>query len=221
MPPLDDDPPAEPSAPEPSRGRSATLAIAFLATGAAVLLHILTRVSLRLGVAAALLVILAALLVVLRHADPVTQSHLRTRLRIGVFSGLVATATYDASRWALSQLDPSPYLPFEAIKAFGRLLAGVDASPLAVWLSGFALHAMNGIAFGVAFAIVLGGRGILVGVAWGLFLEIFQVTLYPGWLNVAAYKEFVTISGLGHIVYGATLAWMVRALLNRSGPSRS
>ena len=46
---------------------------------------------------------------------------------------------------------------------------------------------------------------LVSGVGWGLFLETFQLTLYPGWLNITTYKEFVTISFLGHIVYGLVL----------------
>ena len=43
------------------------------------------------------------------------------------------------------------------------------------------------------------------GVGWGLFLETFQLRSTPGWLNITTYKEFVTISFLGHIVYGLVL----------------
>ena len=50
---------------------------------------------------------------------------------------------------------------------------------------------------------------------WGLFLETFQLTLYPGWLDIRTYSEFATISALSHVVYGATLGLLARAILPR------
>lgn len=74
------------------------------------------------------------------------------------------------------------------------------------------MHLLNGTSFGVAYLFLFARdgrtsvrRALLTGVGWGLFLETFQLTLYPGWLDIRLYQEFATISALSHIVYGATL----------------
>jgi hypothetical protein len=41
-------------------------------------------------------------------------------------------------------------------------------------------------------------------------LEVIMVSLYPGWLNLAAIDEFVSVSVVGHAVYGATLGILAR-----------
>jgi hypothetical protein len=124
----------------------------------------------------------------------------------GLLAGAVATAAYDASRFALSRLDPSPYDPFDVIRIFGRLLAGPSAAPTAVVLSGAAFHVFNGLSFAVAFAFLLGHRGALAGMAWGLGLEGFQLALYPDWLDLRLYYvEFARISAASHVVYGIVL----------------
>ena len=48
-----------------------------------------------------------------------------------------------------------------------------------------------------------------------LFLEVFQLTLYPGWLDIGFYAEFVQISAISHLVFGATLGMVVRYGLRR------
>ena len=78
---------------------------------------------------------------------------------------------------------------------------------------------MFGVAYVFLFArdgAISGGRALATGVAWGIFLELFQLTLYPGWLDIRAYKEFAMISALGHVVYGATLG-AISLTLFRSG----
>ena len=48
------------------------------------------------------------------------------------------------------------------------------------------------------------------GAAWGLFLETFQLTLYPQWLGISLIDEFVRISALSHVAYGVSLGMLVR-----------
>jgi hypothetical protein len=144
-------------------------------------------------------------------------------LAIGAVAGIVATLTYDAAKVVLSQADPSPYNPFEALRVFGSLLLGATAEPLAVPAPRTAFHLLNGTCFGIAYTFLFGPiaartrRSALVsGMAWGLFLETFQLTLYPGWLDIRFYQEFATISALSHLVYGATLGLLVRFLIGRN-----
>jgi hypothetical protein len=60
------------------------------------------------------------------------------------------------------------------------------------------------------YCVLFGRRGVPGGIAWGVFLEAFQLTLFPGWLDIRAYREFVQISALSHIVYGATLGFLCK-----------
>ena len=110
-------------------------------------------------------------------------------------------------------------LVFELALALARLAELVLELALAL-AAGVAFHVLNGLSFGLAYLLVFGRLALrsrrlalASGVGWGLFLEAFQVTLYPGWLSIAAYREFVTISALGHVVYGATLGLLGRRVL--------
>ena len=138
--------------------------------------------------------------------------------RIGLLSGIAATITYDVSKYLLSQLDPTPFNPFEALRAFGVALIGREAPEAAIFAVGTAFHALNGTAFGVAFCMLFRQPNIVLGIAWGLFLELFQLSLYPGWLSIRFYDEFVQVSALGHVVYGATLGWLCARGLRRGTP---
>lgn len=181
-----------------------------LMSGAALVTHIVGGVSLRAALVTAALIVALGLGLALRRAHPAQRRRLGRAALAGAGAGLVATLAYDASRAALSVFDPSPYNPFEALRAFGVLLAGPSAPSAAILASGIAFHLLNGSAFGLAFGLLLGRRGLPAGVAWGLGLELFQLTLYPGWLDIRAYREFVQISATGHLVYGGVLGSISR-----------
>lgn len=198
------------------------LGIAALFSGVALLGNILFGISLVFG----LIVVgtLAAVLVVvaLSGTPPQQRRRLRSVVLAGLVAGIVATICYDAAKTLLSQLDPSPFDPFEATRVFGILLLGGAADPVALQAAGITLHLVNGTAFGIAFTVLFAHQGalsarraLLYGIGWGLFLEAFQLTLYPGWLDIRTYREFATITALSHIVYGATLGLTGRALLRR------
>jgi hypothetical protein len=196
-------------------GPSRIIGIAVLAGGAALVVHILSGASLRLA-----LVVVAALLVlagwlVWRRADTEQRLRLARLARVGLVSGLVATLVYDLVRTVLSRFDTSPYDPFEALRAFGSAIAGPSVSPTAGMAAGAAFHLFNGIAFGVSFCLLFRRGGVLRGMAWGAVLEVFQLTLYPGWLDIRAYQEFAQISAVSHLAYGATLGWLARTGIGR------
>jgi hypothetical protein len=193
------------------------LAVAATFSGVALVVHIVSGLSLRLALAGTTALMLLAIVAVWRLADPARRRRIRRVAAMGATAGVLALLAYDLSKWLLSRLDPSPYNPFEAIRAFGMLLVGTGARADVVLAAGTAFHAVNGICFGIAFAFLFGGRGVLAGIGWGLFLELFQLLLYPGWLSPAFFKEFVQISGLAHVVYGASLGLLCRRLLPASG----
>ncbi len=192
----------------PSRVRPSgwrTIGLLALFSGAALLVHILTGVSLRLSLLVATIGVVAVLTATWRSISASQRLILKRLLSIGAVSGVVATAVYDAAKYVLSLIDGSGFNPFGAIRIFGTLLVGDAASAGSVLGAGVMFHLLNGVLFGVAYVLLFGGRGIWAGIAWGLFLEAFQLTLYPGWLDIEAYREFVTISAMGHVAYGATL----------------
>lgn len=146
---------------------------------------------------------------------------LRT-IAAGIGVGLSATLIYDLTKMLLSRLDPSSFYPFHVIAIFGAPSVGSDADPALIAAAGMAFHLVNGTSFGVAYLFLFARdgrttfrRALPTGVAWGLFLETFQLTLYPGWLEIRLYQEFATTSALSHIVYGATLGLLGRFVLRR------
>ena len=187
-----------------------------LFSGAALLTHIVWRVSLPLALAAAVMLLVFSTATLWHRATPAQRTILTTLVKVGAASGLIATVSYDAAKYALSQLDPSPYNPFEAIRIFGTLLLGQPASEAAIYGAGAAFHLLNGVSFGVAYCFLFRRQGIVAGMAWGLFLEMFQLTLYPGWLNIRLYSEFAQISAISHVVYGLVLGKACQVGLARS-----
>jgi hypothetical protein len=203
----------------------AALGGAALFGGIALLANILLSVSLPLGLLATASVLGAVLTVSMVKADARDRHHQLRVAGAGVAAGLVATLAYDAARALLSQLDPSPFNPFEAIRIFGLLLLGEGATTTHLMVAGTGLHLVNGICFGLAYVALFGQEGnrsassaIVTGISWGLFLELFQLTLYPNWLRVTALAEFATISAFSHAVFGAVLGLSGRALLRRLLP---
>lgn len=207
------------SSPIPSRLRGALGTLALF-SGVALLLTIIGNVDLRLGVAATTTIMLVAVFVIIRRASPEDRRFAGRSLRAGIVSGVAATFTYDVAKFLLARLDPSPFDPFHAVHVFGTYLVGTDAPGTLIDAAGIAFHVTNGTAFGVAYAFLFAANGaismrraLLTGLGWGLFLETFQITLYPGWLDIRAYQEFVVISALAHLVYGATLGALTRQIL--------
>lgn len=185
----------------------------FLSTGAALLIYIISGVSL---LAAALLVLAAASFVgawIWRQADGRSQDAMRTLLKTGFVAGILATSAYDLSRFFLIEVTGIAFWPFDIFNIFGQALVGAGFSGPWVRLAGLVYHFANGIGFALAYTIVAGRRGVWAGIVWAMILEVMMVGVYPGWLDVRAINEFVQVSVLGHVVYGAVLGYSARRLL--------
>ena len=193
------------------------LGAALLFSGAALVAHILSGVSLRLSLLFTTALLITAVALVIRRSRPADRAKILRIAGAGAIAGITATATYDATKYFLSRGMTGVYNPFEALRAFGLLLAGPSASPTATLLSGIAFHALNGVSFGVAYCFLFRRWGLWSGIAWGLFLELFQLTLFPGWLDIRSYREFVQVSAASHLVYGATLSIVSKAILRENG----
>ena len=182
-----------------------------LFSGAALLGHILVGARLPAVLAALAVFVLMVIAVAWRRTPLALRPLLRRATRIGATAGILATIAYDGSKAIFSRLDQTHYNPFETIRVFGVLLSG-SANPSIAYPVGAAYHLLNGTAFGVAFCLLLGRRGVVAGIAWGLGLEFFQLWLYPDWLGIRLYGEFVQYSVLGHVVYGTVLGTTTRRL---------
>jgi hypothetical protein len=193
------------------------LGIGALFSGVALLAHIMAGVSLRLALALTVGFLILAVCLVWYRTSGEERLRMIRRTVVGVVSGTLATASYDLSKFALSQWDPSPYNPFEAIHLFGVLLVGVSTTHFVINAAGTVFHLVNGISFGLALCLLIPRPGVITGIAWGLFLALLQITLYPGWLPLGFYQEFKTISGISHVVYGIVLGYSCRYGLRVSG----
>jgi hypothetical protein len=180
-----------------------------LATGAGLLVYVASRVSLWLCLAATAAVGGAATWSAWRSAGA-ARAELRRRAGHGVAAGVVATLAYDLSRLVLARAFEPTDSVFRALPIFGQLLAGHAAGGAAAWTVGAAYHFANGVGFAVAYALVARRPGVATGLAWAAFLELSMISIYPSWLGFKAAGEFVTISVLGHVAYGATLGHVVR-----------
>ena len=201
----------------------AVAGLASLANGFALVVHIVGGMPLGALLGIVWLVAALAIGAIGVAGGPSVRRGLVRTVAVGLVVGIVATLLYDVTKSVLAQLDPSPYDPFEATRVFGRILIGADAPATAVTIVGWAFHLMNGTTFAIAFACLFarGGhtgrtRGLALGIGWGVFLETFQLILYPGWLSIGFVDEFSRISFLSHIVFGATLGLLVPAGLRWS-----
>jgi hypothetical protein len=183
-------------------------------------MQIVLHVDLRVGLALTAVGMLAGVAIASARASSDRRRWMLRSVVTGVVAGALATAGYDVTRYTLSVFDASPYDPFEAIRRFGALLTGGSTDPATIAITGGLFHLLNGSSFGVAYVFLFARdgqttlrRALATGFGWGLFLELFQIGLYPGWLDIRAYSEFVTISAVGHLVYGATLGAVARTLL--------
>jgi len=193
-----------------------------VAGGLGLAMHILTRVSLPLAYGALALGGVVAWWLLLRRAEAASRVRLLRRVRVGFLSGLVATLLYDASRYGVVALLSFSVEPFAAWSLFGQAIVGSQASKSAALAIGTAFHTVNGLGFGVAFTLLVRQPTWWSGVLWGLGLELVMALLYPSWLRIAQLQEFMTMSVLGHLVYGATLGAVAAAALAKQaagGPS--
>jgi hypothetical protein len=197
----------------------AAFAVIFLASGAALLVYIGSGVSLLLTALGTVAVAAAVGVTVYRRATPPRRRELRRRVAAGAVAGLASTLAYDASRFALIEVTGIAFWPFDIFGIFGQGLFGAQAAGPWVSAAGAAYHAANGIGFAIAFSVILGTRGVIWGVGWGICLEVMMLTVYPGWLDIRAVEELFAVSMLGHVVYGAVLGATARWLLVR-GPLR-
>jgi hypothetical protein len=203
-------PPAGTGTALPERSQALAAAI-FFASGASLVVHILTDATLPAVLGA--LLVGGAVLLARATSDPEARARVVPLLRAGVVGGLVSTAVYDAARYGLMAGLGLHVSPFKALPYFGSALIGVEPHSTASWVAGVAFHLTNGVCFGIGYTVLAGRRSPLWAVGFGLGLEAFMLALYPRWLQIEAMKEFTQMSLLGHVAYGLSLGLVTNALL--------
>lgn len=193
----------------------------FCASGTALVVYIASGIS--LAVTASVLVGLALVvgLVLWWRAGASDRTELQGLFRAGAVAGIAATAAYDLTRWVIIEVLDFGIWPFDTFTLFGRALVGAGYTGWWVTAVGTGYHVVNGVGFAIAYTIWLGRRGPLFGVAWALALEAAMLTLYPTWLDIRSYQEFLQMSILGHVAYGVVLGVVARSLLASSDASHA
>jgi hypothetical protein len=189
------------------------VAAPFLASGAALLVYILSGVSLRWTLLALAGAAVAVLVLASRWMAPERRRRLRRRSGVGAVAGVAATIAYDGVRIGLVEFAGLRIDPIEAWRLFGLALLGDAAPATLVMTVGTLFHLTNGVGFAIAYTVAFGTRGIAAGVIWAFVLEGFMVSVYPGWLGLKALEEFLSVSILGHVAYGVVLGYLARHLL--------
>jgi hypothetical protein len=186
-----------------------------LATGAALVVHIVTDWSLAAALAIALLFAGAAAVVAARHLTPAARVDARRRVRVGLLAGVLGLAAYDSSRALIVLLSGFEIQPFKALPHFGRGLLGTGVSDTSAWIAGTGYHIANGLGFAVAYCLAVRRPNWRTGIVWALLLEAAMIAFYPSWLQIEALKEFTTMSLFGHLAFGAALGESARRLTMR------
>ncbi len=181
------------------------LAFLPLTTGIGLVVYILSGVSLPLATAFVGVFAFATAWAVWRRTPLVIRPMLKHRAIIGFLAGIVATIAYDLCRFVFVKLLNLAFWPFDIFTIFGRLLVG-DGAPGSVAVSAGALfHYANGIGFALGFVFLFRRPSLFKGLLWAAVLELFMVSLYPGWLGLKALNDFFSVSILGHTAYGLVL----------------
>jgi hypothetical protein len=178
---------------------------ASLSSGGALVLAILSDAALSLTsvfVAVPGFIALVGLTVWARRDQ---QTLFLARLRSGAIAGVLATAAYDIVRWAVEAANLVSINSFQAIRIFGVGLTGRPLDDGRSIAAGWTFHAVNGIGFALAYFFLAAGRRWWLGVGYALILEVWMISLYPGWLGFSMNGEFFSVSMLGHVAYGAVL----------------
>jgi hypothetical protein len=186
------------------------LAILPLATGAALLVHVLVGISLGLALLVGGAIILSVSAFTWRSLTSPARAELTRRIKAGLLAGLLATLAYDFVRWVIVTIFHFTFWPFDIYPIFGYAIAGPNLTVGLATAIGVVYHYTNGLFFAVAYAILFAPRGWWIGILWALGLESLMLSIYPGWLHIQAFNEFLSVSMLGHLTYGTVLGTVSR-----------
>jgi hypothetical protein len=191
-----------------------------LAGGLGLVAWALTKLPMRVLVLILLVLGIALWAVGRYRLDPAQRAELARRVRIGVSGGILATIAYDATRFGLVSLAQWSMAPWAAIPLFGQLFIGPHHSTAALYAVGLTYHlCLNGIGFATAYTVIVKRPHPVTGVLWAFGLEAAMALLYPTFLIIKQYGEFLTMSVIGHLCYGLVIGAWARYWLRRPAAS--
>lgn len=126
-------------------------------------------------------------------------------LSVGLAGGFVGTLLYDAVRYLMRSAAIFNYDGFKAIYIFGMWISGRPVDSAAAAVAGWTYHFWNGLSFGIFYTLTVGRRHWLWGVGYGLVMELFMLGLFPMFVQVSDRFDFIALSLIGHMFYGAGL----------------
>ncbi len=195
-----------------------------LAGGAGLVVHILAGASLPLAIATLAAGGGLAWALVLARLTAVARRSVRRRAALGMLAGLIGTLAYDLVRYATVAVFSMSFRPFHVFGLFGEAFIGSGHSRSLTFVVGALYHLSNGIFFGLAYTLVFRRPAWWTGALWGIGLELTMATLYPSWLRIQAWGEFLQVSAIGHVVYGSVLGLVaargVSVMKDRVVPAR-
>jgi hypothetical protein len=153
---------------------------------------------------------LLVLLALAAYARRIDAQLFLNGLWVGAWAGLAATVVYDGVRALVERSHIFGYNWYVPILMFGNWITGAPQSSATAKVVGWSYHYWNGIAFGVMYALAFGRVRWWWGLAYGMFLEACMLGLFPMFLRVTNRWDFVAISMIGHIAYGAVLGVVVQ-----------
>ena len=136
------------------------------------------------------------------------RDRLQYALSGGIVGGLAGTLAYDLVR---VPVDISGVRVFSPIESYGVLLTGASTSSTFTDLAGWSFHFVNGIGFGIAYAMVALGRNKWWAVGWAMVLEtVTIVTPFAATYGLAGKYHLIAIAYAAHVAYGLPLGMVVR-----------
>lgn len=138
----------------------------------------------------------------------------REAMVAGALGGFLGTLGYDLFRLPFMV---AGFQVFAPIDSYGVLLLDADSSSAWTGLAGWSYHFLNGISFGVTYAVVAKGRHWAFGIAWALVLETATI-ITPFADSYALRGQWVPISiaYAAHVPYGAAIGLTVQRAQNVS-----
>jgi len=163
--------------------------------------------SMRLATFAVALPCSLALIAVWAWSSRSGDEQLASELEIGFVGGLLGTIAYDLSRVPFALAGQRIFAP---ISAYGVWILDADSSSRFTEVTGWLYHFLNGISFGVMYALYMRNRHWPWGILWGVMLEtIALLTPFFRVFGLSRNPYATGIAYFGHIFYGLPLGWLV------------
>lgn len=139
------------------------------------------------------------------YAKKINAAMLTNGLWVGLWAGLAATLVYDGVRFVVERTHLFGYNGFVPILMFGNWITGRPTDSLAAKLAGWSYHYWNGATFGVIYTLLAGRRRWWWGLGYGILMECCMLGIFPFFLRVSSKADFIAVSMIGHLAYGAVL----------------